>query len=318
MSIERENINFRKDDAYRLLRWNQRLTHVEVVQSPAQTSPIVGQGDHWHYHPAVELTYIAKGRGTRLVADHVDSFEGGDLVLIGANVPHYWHMHGNSAGLSLQWDFTFDHGIWSFGEAAALRPLLEFARRGLQLRGPTAEITRRRMEAMPGRAMLDRLSGFLEILGGLVMAPCADLVPLSAQSFSLSGSAETQEAIRRAVSYILANYRENVNLADLLRLTGMSRATFARQFALNVGKSFSSFRNQVRLQAVCRALQVSSESVGTIAFSHGFNQLSFFNRLFRREFGVNPSEYRTNLHKGSPPEIASRDVLTRKKHRARK
>lgn len=304
MQAQREHIEMGRGDTFRLLRWNQRLTHVEIVHAPGRVALLSGQGDHWHFHPAVELTYIAKGKGTRLVADHVDSFAEGDIVLIGANVPHYWHMRGNSAGLALQWDFAFDHGIWSFGEAASLRPLLDFARRGLQLRGTTAEVTRRRMEAMPGRAGLDRLSGFLKILSGLVAAPRADLVPLSAQSFSLSGSAETQEAIRRAVSYILASYRESVNLADLLRLTGMSRATFARQFALNVGKSFSSFRNQVRLQAVCQALRDTNEPVGNVAFNHGFNQLSFFNRLFRREFGISPSEYRQRIATSSQPEMA--------------
>ncbi len=295
MQAQREHIEMGRGNTFRLLRWTQRLTQVEIVHAPGKTAPLTGQGDHWHYHPAVELTYIAKGKGTRLVADHVDSFDDGDLVLIGANVPHYWHMRGNSAGVALQWDFALDHGIWSFGETAPLRQLLEYARRGLQLAGSTAEFTRQRMQALLHRDGLDRLGGFLEILAGLTTAPRSHLLPLSEQAFSLSGSAETQEAIRRAVSYILASYRESVNLTDLLRLTGMSRATFARQFALNVGKSFSAFRNQVRLQAVCQALRDTGEPVSNIAFSHGFNQLSFFNRLFRREFGISPSDYRQRL-----------------------
>lgn len=297
MQPQREIIQLGKGDTFRLLRWHQSVTQVEVVHAPGRVAPLSGQGDHWHYHPAVELTYFAKGKGTRLVADHVGSFEAGDLVLIGSNVPHYWHTRGASSGYAIQWDFSLDHGIWSFGEAAPLRHLLDYARRGIHVRGATADATRRRMEELANRAGLERLSGFLDILGGLVAAPRADLVPLSAHAFSLSGSIETQEAIRRAVSYILASYRESVNLTDLLRLTGMSRATFARQFLLNVGKSFSSFRNQVRLQAVCQALRDTNEPVGTIALNHGFNQLSFFNRLFRREFGISPSEYRARLQR---------------------
>jgi AraC-like DNA-binding protein len=131
----------------------------------------------------------------------------------------------------------------------------------------------------------------------------------------MSGNVETQEAIRRAVSYILAHYRENLSLSQLLKLTGMSRATFARQFLLHVGKSFSLFRNQVRLQAVCHALHVSPDPVGTIAFSHGFNQLSFFNRLFRREFGVNPSEYRMNLRKHGSPEVTAASSARRSRRK---
>lgn len=295
MNPQREIIRLGKGDTFRILRWTQSVTQVEVVDSPGRAVPLSGQGDHWHYHPAAELTYIGRGKGTRLVADHIGSFESGDLVLIGSNVPHYWHMRGPSSGYAIQWDFPLDHGIWGCSESAPVRGIMEFARRGLHITGKTAEVTRRRMEALCERAGLDRLAGFLEILAGFVTAPRADMVPLSAQSFSLSGSIETQEAVRRAVSYILANYRESVNLSDLLRLTGMSRATFARQFLLNVGKSFSSFRNEVRLHAVCQALRDTHDPVGTIALNHGFNQLSFFNRLFRREFGRSPSEYRSQL-----------------------
>jgi AraC-like DNA-binding protein/mannose-6-phosphate isomerase-like protein (cupin superfamily) len=300
MDVQREVINLAKGDTFRLLRWSRSVTQVEVIQAPERSVPILGQGDHWHYHPASELTFIARGRGTRLVADHIDSFDAGDLVLIGPNVPHYWHIQGVSAGLAVQWDLPFDHGIWSFAESGPLRGLTEFSRRGLHIHGRTAELTRQRMENLARCGGLDRLAGFLQILAGLVAAPRSDFTPLSAQAFSLAGSAETQEAIRRAVSYILASYRGSVTLPDLLRLTGMSRATFARQFLLHVGKSFSAFRNQVRLQAVCQALRDTTEPVGTIALNEGFNQLSFFNRLFRREFGVSPSEYRERLRRRGP------------------
>jgi AraC-like DNA-binding protein/mannose-6-phosphate isomerase-like protein (cupin superfamily) len=295
MNPQRELINLGKGETFRLLQWHHNVAEVEVVHAPGRTSLLQGQGDHWHYHPASELTFIRKGKGTRLVADHVGSFDSGDLVLIGPNVPHYWHMRGASAGIAVQWDCPLDHGIWSFKEASGLRTLMELARRGLQVLGATADTTRRRIVSLAARAELDRLAGFLEIMAGLVVAPPSELVPLSGQAFSLSGTAETQEAIRRAVSYILANYRESIRLTDLLALTNMSRAKFTREFLLHVGKSFSSFRNQVRLQAVCQALSDTGDPVSSIALSQGFNQLSFFNRLFRRELGFSPSEYRLRL-----------------------
>jgi AraC-like DNA-binding protein len=291
----REEIQFGTTNSLRLLRWSRSVNRVEIVQGPGRSVPMPGQGDHWHYHRASELTLIQRGAGTRFVADHIELFESGDLVLIGANVPHYWHQRSASAGLAIQWDFPLEHGIWHFGESAALRTLTEFARRGLHIQGKTAELTRRRIEALPGLAGLARLALFLEILDGLANAPTRDVRPLSARAFSLVGSAEHQEAVRQAVSYILAHYHRTVSLPELLRLTSMSRATFARQFRRHAGKSFSTFLNQVRLQAVCRALRDTNELVGNIALDHGFNQVSFFNRLFRREFGISPSMYRENL-----------------------
>lgn len=292
MESQRENIRLGQGETFRLLRWDRSVASVEVVLGPGRAVPLQGQGDHWHYHPATELTFIQRGAGTRFIADHIELFETGDLALIGPNVPHYWHLRGISTGLALQWDFPLEHGIWGFGEAAPLRALTESARRGLHIRGATAVFIRRRMEELAGLQGLLRLALFLQILAGLANAPKGDVRCLSARSFSLSGNAETQEAIRRAVSYILAHYRDPVALPQLLQLTGMSRASFARQFLLHAGKPFSTFRNQVRLQAVCHALRASAEPVGSIALSHGFNQLSFFNRLFRREFGLSPTDYR--------------------------
>lgn len=292
MPTQREEIQFGDASAFRLLRWSRSLNRVEIVHSPERAVPMPGQGDHWHYHRAIELTLIQRGAGTRFVADHIELFEPGDLVLIGANVPHYWHQRSASAGLAIQWDFPLEHGIWSFGESSALRTLTEFARRGLHIQGKTAELTRSRIEGLPFLTGMARLAQFLQILDGLAKAPSRDIRPLSGRAFSLVGTAEHQEAVRRAVSYILAHYHRSVGLPELLRLTSMSRATFARQFRRHAGKSFSTFLNQVRLQAVCRALRDTTELVSNIALDHGFNQLSFFNRLFRREFGISPSAYR--------------------------
>lgn len=292
MQLPREDIRFGTGQTFRLLRWNHSVTRVEVVLAPDKAVPLQGHGDHWHYHRETELTLIQRGAGTRFVADYIELFESGDLVLIGANVPHYWHLRGATAGFSLQWDFPLEHGIWSFNEAAALRSLAESARRGLHFHGTTADTVRRLMEQLAALDGLPRLALFFKLLSVLTAAPARDVRPLAAHPFSLSGTAEQQEAVRRAVSYLVAHYREPVRLPELLRLTGMSRATFARQFHRHAGKSFSTFLNQVRLQAVCRSLRDTAEPVSRIALSNGFNQLSFFNRIFRREFGINPTDYR--------------------------
>jgi predicted RNA-binding Zn-ribbon protein involved in translation (DUF1610 family) len=86
MDLQRENIQLSKGETFRLLRWQHTVREVEVVLGPGKAVPLHGEGDHWHYHPACELTFISRGAGTRLVADHIELFESGDLVLIGSNV----------------------------------------------------------------------------------------------------------------------------------------------------------------------------------------------------------------------------------------
>ena len=291
----REEISFDSGRSFRVLRWEHTLAHVEMIQEPNRLVPLAWHGNHWHYHRASELTLILKGTGTRFVADHIEHFESGDLVLLGCNLPHYWHLRGESKGLAIQWHFPMEHGIWHFAETVPLKRLEEAARRGLHIRGKTAQVTRLRLEQMVETSGIARLSAFLDLLGCVAAAPLSDVRTLARRPFSLSGTAEHEEAISRAVSYILANYREEIPLSDLLKLVSMSRPTFARQFQRHAGKSFSVFLNQVRLQSVCQALRETSEPISTIALAHGFNNLSFFNRLFHREFGMNPTLYRRNL-----------------------
>jgi AraC-like DNA-binding protein/quercetin dioxygenase-like cupin family protein len=292
MSNSREDIRLGAGSAFRVLRWTNQINEVEELTGAGQVVPLPGRGDDWHYHPEIELTLVQQGQGTRFVADHIELFESGDLVLIGSNVPHYWHVREKSSGLAIQWHFPLQHGIWDFGEAVPLRALEEAARWGLHLTGPTAVAVRQGMEQIHSLFGLHRLASFLTIAATLASAPKCDVRPLAARPFSLSGTDEQQEAIRRAVSYIIAHYRQSVHLPELLKLTGMSRATFSRQFQLHAGRSFSTFLNQVRLQAVCRALRDTPEPITSIALENGFNQLSFFNRLFRRQLNMSPSDYR--------------------------
>jgi AraC-like DNA-binding protein len=90
----------------------------------------------------------------------------------------------------------------------------------------------------------------------------------------------------------VAHYREEVRLEDVLKLTHLSRPTFARQFKKHSGRTLSEFLNHLRLQAACRELVESDRSVLEIALRCGFTQVSFFNRLFRRVMKCSPTGYR--------------------------
>lgn len=296
----RETILFDEGAAYRLIRRNGNPARVEIVLGPDRSRHIPAHGAHWHYHRAMELTLITAGVSTCFVADQFSKFVPGDIIVLGENIPHYWiHPHG-ARGLAVQWEFPLEHGIWDFAETKPLRPFADRARCGLLIRGNTASLARSRLEQLTATAGLERLAGLLQLLHGLATAPKTDVQTLSQRPFDLSGTDEHEEAIQRALSYIHANYREPIMLSDLLAITGMSRATFSRQFLRRSGKPFSTFTNEVRLRAVCTELRGTSKAISNIALDHGFTQLTFFNRLFRREFGLSPTDYRAQGAAGDP------------------
>jgi AraC-like DNA-binding protein len=278
--------------SFRLLRWDNNHRDVYLVAAPEEGQKIKGEGNHWHYHLALELTLFTRGEGTRFIGDRIESFGAGDLVLLGENLPHYWHVRGRSAGLSVQWHFPASHPIWMIPELFPLHAGFREAERGIHYDGATARRLVVLLRQLEATREMDRFSIFMQILTTIASAPARDKRYLSSQLFSLKSESRHLTAIQAAIRFILLNFREEINLAQLLEITHMSRPTFSRQFKKHAGKTLTQFVQQVRLAAVCRELSDTDEPIIEIGFKNGFSEVSSFNRVFRREFDCSPSLYR--------------------------
>ncbi len=292
MQVEREKIQIPSGHSFRLLRWSRSVRDVECVVAPGKIEKVIGEGTRWHFHVEMELTLFAEGSGSRFIGDHIGSFEAGDLVLLGSKLPHYWHTKGNSSGISVQWHFPEGHPFWAFPENLALRELFDQAGRGLRLNGATAKRISALLHEMMQSQGVEQLALLMRTLAQIATSPEADRQFLSVRSFALASESHYQQSISKAMRHLIAHFREEVRLEDVLLLTDLSRPTFARQFKIHAGRTMSEFLNHLRLQAACRELLESNRSVLEIALSCGFTQISFFNRLFRRLQKCSPTEYR--------------------------
>jgi len=170
--------------------------------------------------------------------------------------------------------------------------------------GHRGTIRSARLRALAGAHPHDRpatTGGLFQVLHEALHADERDTSLVASEPFTFSGADEREEAIKRALSYIHANYREPIVLADLLSVTSMSRSTFTRQFHVTAQTCYTDYLNRVRLKAVCQELASGQAPIGTIALNNGFTQISFFNRLFRREMGESLSSYRAKLRADSTP-----------------
>jgi AraC-like DNA-binding protein len=109
----------------------------------------------------------------------------------------------------------------------------------------------------------------------------------------LRGKAFPEGALAPAVSYVAANYPEKVRLATVAKLCDLSPFQFSRNFKKEHGFTFRDFVVRVRIQRAAELMKHSSVSVTEAAFVVGFNDLSYFARMFRRQLGVSPSHYRS-------------------------
>jgi AraC-like DNA-binding protein len=113
-----------------------------------------------------------------------------------------------------------------------------------------------------------------------------------------SNTRENAEALLRpAIYYIEKHFNERISAEAIARLCGLTRFRFSRLFHSVFGITFRDYVMSYRIGSACRLLRRPSVSVTDVAYAVGFNDASYFARMFKRCMGVLPSDYASN---GSP------------------
>ena len=99
-------------------------------------------------------------------------------------------------------------------------------------------------------------------------------------------------SIERALRFIEENLEKPITLEEVARESGMSKSHFARTFKFIAGVSFKKYFNQKRIEKAKIFLRSQEMNITEVCFSVGFNDLSYFDRVFRRLEGMPPSEYK--------------------------
>jgi AraC-like DNA-binding protein len=96
----------------------------------------------------------------------------------------------------------------------------------------------------------------------------------------------------KAMSFVEENLTEKISLREVAQLCGLGPFQFSRAFKQDRGTTFREFLIQRRVNRALQLFGNPKASVTEVAFAAGFNDLSYFARVFRRFVGVSPSLYR--------------------------
>lgn len=254
----------------------------------------------WGHHPEYEVHLIQKTSGRYVVGDVIDSFDPGQLMMVGPNLPHYWisdlprEERISDRDAVLHFSDEWIRGCQSaMQELGALEDLLARSRYGIEFLGESATLGAAALLRI-GQATsgMERVIRVLDLLRTLAAAPVEEARPVVREWLPQTDSPVPSHLAEHAIDYILENLTGEVRLSEAARLASMSDSAFSRYFKAASGKTFTEMVVQLRLTRACRLLERTSDSIASIAASVGYQNLSNFNRQFLQTYGVTPRAHR--------------------------
>jgi AraC-like DNA-binding protein len=259
----------------------------------------------WHFHREYEIIYVREGSGERFVADSVDFFYPGDLILLGHNVPHYMRSAREyytedgflrTKGVIIQFENDYmSHAIGTYADLAPVKSLLEKSKRGIHFPHPANAALVKCIEELPTYKGVERIVRLLLLLDK--MANFGHTHLLGSPQFNENFSTFTDDRLNKILSYINYHYTETIKLSDMASLVSMNLSAFCRYFKKRSGKLFVEYIQDLRVGYACKLLVGSSHDISQISIECGFNTLSHFNKIFKHKTGLTPTEYRSQFLK---------------------
>lgn len=100
------------------------------------------------------------------------------------------------------------------------------------------------------------------------------------------------DRLKDILKYVETNYSDKISIEDAADICGFSRSHFMKFFKNNMAVSFTDYLNDYRLTMAARLLVSSSDTIVNVAAETGFDNLSYFNRLFKRKYECTPTAFR--------------------------
>ncbi len=261
-----------------------------------EDSPI----DKWHYHNELELILILKGAGKCMVGDYIGRFQENELFLFGPNLPHellcdksYYNAENSFLGQSIIINFKEDFlgkEFFNLPENKKLLKIINDSAQGCRFNKVISNNVAILMKSMQEMDVEQRFYCLIDVFKELSLSNEYSL--LASPRFSENFQSNHSNSLKNVVSFIMQNFHNKILLKDMLELANMSSTTFSVIFKKTFQITFSEFLLKVRIDFACSQLTDNRFSISQISNNAGFENLSNFNRLFKKVKGMTPKDYK--------------------------
>jgi AraC-like DNA-binding protein len=283
MSASYEQIHLNKNESF----------YIGVFQDNIEKST-------WHYHYKLELTFVTEGKGQRIVGDSIEDFGPGDLIFIGVKMPHVWIADRNEFGSetarsleSVYLQFGQDilpEEILRLPELVYVEKALKLSERGVRVTGDTLNEVSRLMLELPYENSFTRMIYFYQIMNAI--GKSTSNVLLASEEYLERRFRSTNARITKIHEYLMSHYQDEINLEQIADLVHMAPGSLCRFFKSQIGITIFDYLNKIKVDYACSLLLNKDLSIANIAYDCGFNNISHFNKQFKKLIGNTPTQYR--------------------------
>ena len=268
-----------------------------VVPNPGQSfklfNPSLRKHFFWHYHPEFELVYVEAITGIRHVGQHISNYMESDLVLIGANIPHLnfdYELKTEYRQIVIQFKEHFlGEAFKEAPELNDIQALFKRANLGLSFTGDTKNIVAEKLKTLQSVEKFKQLLCLLEIFQ--ILALSDEVIELNDRDTSVSLFLNDKIRMGAVYEYIQANFDNTPDVNKVASSVHLSTAAFCRYFKKQTKMTFTDFVNQYRITQA-KTLLLQDKTISETCYEVGFESLSYFNKLFRKIAGENPSAFK--------------------------
>ncbi|HEV7331587.1 MAG TPA: AraC family transcriptional regulator [Flavisolibacter sp.] len=250
-----------------------------------------------HYHEEFELNFIQHARGAkRVIGGHFETIDDLELVLVGPNLQHGWFMHKCKSNeiyeITLQFHRDLlDEKFLQRNQMSLIRSMFQQSLRGILFSQEVTEAIMPRFKNLVHKKGFESVLELFSILDTL--STSSNMRILSDISFQATDSITyNSRRIDNVMGYLNKNFDKEITLCEAAKQVSMSEVAFSRFFKLRTGKTFIETLNEIRLGHASRMLIDTTQSVSEIAYRCGFNNMSNFNRVFKKKKQCTPKEFR--------------------------
>ena len=257
-----------------------------------------------HWHQEFEFLVLTEGKVLFTIEDRKYVMNPGDIVFINSN---YLHMAKNICGGVCSFyaiDFSYhvlNEDIHSIFSKKFIRPILndkyvfpEFMPVSEDEGKCWQKFIRNYLHEI-GECPEHELEPFELMIRSRILA-IWDILDKNCVRAQKDNDIESRysERLEPVISYIKENYAYEITLGELAAILPMSEGQFSRVFKQTMKLSPIQYLMRYRILQSCKLLQDTEKKIGEIANLSGFNNISYFNRVFLNTIGCTPKEYREN------------------------